>query len=403
VSSLARICFLGFIIFSVPLQADESDQSCAAHVAQWLDPASGEVLKQNKLFNRLGKASVVLLGEAHTSAAHHRWQHYMLAALHSRWPNMVVGFEMMPRAAQAVLDDWSAGRIGEQEMLEGVRWREVWGFDPDLYLPLLHFVRQNRLPSLALNVDRELVSMVGEKGWEAVDKSRREGLSEPAPASQAYRESLARLYAFKLQMAAGNEDVDYEDEAELEKVLASGEFANFVEAQLTWDRAMAEALAEAHRRDPDAIVVGIVGRGHLEHGYGIPHQLADLGIDAVDVLLPLDVEDQCNQLEPDLASAVFIVDDDGDAPSTPRPRLGIVIEDDERGVQVLQVVDDSVAADSGIQQGDIIQNAAGFETRTTAELIEIIGRQAPGTWLPLRLLRGEDVIDLVARFPQSFD
>ena len=402
-SSVARICILVSVFFSAALQAEESARSCAAHVAQWLDPASGEKLKQNKLFQRLGRASIVLLGEAHTSAAHHRWQHYMLAALHSRWPNLMVGFEMLPRASQAVLDDWSAGRIGEKEMLEGVRWREVWGYDADLYLPLLHFARQNRLPSLALNVDRELVSLVGEKGWEAVDESRREGVSDPAPASQAYRESLARLYAFKQQMAAGKADAEYGDEVDLEKVLASEEFGNFVDAQLTWDRAMAEALAEAHRRDPDAIVVGIVGRGHLEYGYGIPHQLAALGIDAVDVLLPLGSGDQCETLPRDLASAVFVVDDAGEELSKPRPRLGVVIENAEEGVQVLQVVDDSVAAASGIRQGDIIQHAAGFDTPTTAELIEIIGRQAPGTWLPLRLLRDDDVIDLVARFPQSFD
>ena len=56
---------------------------------------------------------------------------------------------------------------------------------------------------------------------------------------------------------------------------------------------MAEALAAAHRRDPEALIVGIIGRGHLEYGHGIPHQLADLGIDDVGVLLPVDADDDC--------------------------------------------------------------------------------------------------------------
>ena len=90
-------------------------------------------------------------------------------------------------------------------------------------------------------------------------------VSDPAPASQAYRESLARLYAYKQQLSNGDETGSSEESADIGGILEDEAFGRFVEAQLTWDRAMAEALAEAHRRDPKAIVVGIVGRGHLEY------------------------------------------------------------------------------------------------------------------------------------------
>jgi len=86
-----------------------------------------------------------------------------------------------------------------------------------------------------------------------------------------------------------------------------------------------------------------------------------------------------------------------------RARLGIIIESDEGGVRVMEVVEDSVAAASGIREGDLIQAAAGFNTRTSAELIEVIQRQAPGTWLPLTLLRGKESLELTAKFPQSFE
>ena len=185
--------------------------------------------------------------------------------------------------------------------------------------------------------------------------------------------------------------------------MRSDEFSNFVDAQLTWDRAMAEALAAAHRRDPAALVVGIAGRGHLEYGYGIPHQLDDMGIGEVDVLLPIDSNDSCEPLPAELASAVFVVDAESETSAPARPRLGIMIESGEDGVRVMQVVEDSVAAKSGILEGDVIQSAAGFKTKTNSALIEIIQRQAPGTWLPLTLLRGEKSIELQARFPQSFE
>ena len=131
--------------------------------------------------------------------------------------------------------------------------------------------------------------------------------------------------------------------------------------------------------------------------------LGRLGVDTVDVLLPLNADDECDSLPAGLADAVFVVDADGAAAAPPRPRLGVFIEDGEDGVKVLQVVEDSVAAASGIEEGDLIQSAAGFDTRSSAELIEIIQRQAPGTWLPLRLLRGDEAIDKVARFPRQFE
>ena len=385
-----------------PAQAGETAGSCDHRIAHWLDPANGETLAVEQVFKRLERSRIVLLGESHTSMAHHRWQQYMLSALHSRNTNMVVGLEMMPRSKQTVLDAWSMGKLTEKEFLEQSEWQKVWGYDAGFYLPLLHFARLNRLPTIALNIDRELVSQVGEKGWQALSEEQRMGLSDPAPASDDYRNSLAELYAYKLSMGDGAED-DKSAEPDLDEVLRSEAFSNFVEAQLTWDRAMADALAAAHRRDPTAIVVGIIGRGHLEYGYGIPHQLADMGIGDVDVLLPIDSDDQCDPLPAELATAVFVVDEEIGAAAPPRPLLGVMIEDGDNGVRVMQVVDDSVAAKSGILEGDIIQSAAGFKTVTNSALIDIIQRQAPGTLLPLIILRGDKSIELQARFPQSFE
>ena len=401
----ARYCFsiIGLLLaqFGIAYAAD-AEGSCEHHVAQWLDPASGEVLQVEQVFERLARTRVVLLGEAHTTAAHHRWQQYMLAALHSRNANLIVGFEMLPRRVQAVLDAWTAGKLTEEEFLQQSQWQQVWGYDAGLYLPLLHFVRLNRLPAIALNIDRELVSQVGQQGWQALSEEQRMGLSDPAPASDDYRDSLAQLYAYKQTLT---DTIEGEEVAEpdLDEILRSDGFSNFVDAQLTWDRAMAEVLAAAYRRDPKAIVVGIVGRGHLEYGYGIPHQLAAMGIEDVDVLLPLDSTDSCDPLAAELASAVFVVDAASEASLPPRPRLGILIEGSDAGVRVMQVFEGSVAAQSGIVEGDVIQAAAGFATTTNSSLVEIIQRQAPGTWLPLKVQRGDEFLELLAKFPQSFE
>jgi uncharacterized iron-regulated protein len=388
--------------------ADDGPTQCDLQSAQWLDPSSGREITSERLFEGLADKSVVLLGEVHDNRDHHLWQHYMLAALHARNPDMILGLEMLPRRVQPVLDDWSQGKLDEAALLEQSQWTDLWGYDASLYLPLLHFARLHRIPTIALNVDRQLVSKVGAEGWQSLAAEERMGLSDPAPASAQYRLSLAELYAYKLQIYAhGEEDATTEggaglDDMDLQEIMQSEAFAHFVDAQLTWDRAMAEAIAAAHRRDPDAQIVGIVGRGHIESGYGIPHQLADLGIEAVEVLLPVDVDTDCDAIPVDLADALFVVEPQA-LERQPRPTLGVMIESGVNGVRVMEVVAGSVAEQAGMQAGDVIYRAAGFEVLSTGQLIEVIQRQAPGTWLPLQILRAKAEIELLARFPQSFD
>ena len=52
----------------------------------------------------MARRDVVLLGEHHDEADHHRWQLHTLAALHAQRPRMVIGFEAFPRRVQPVLD-----------------------------------------------------------------------------------------------------------------------------------------------------------------------------------------------------------------------------------------------------------------------------------------------------------
>jgi len=375
-------------------------------VGAWVDPASGLGLGHDDVIASQAERPVVLLGESHHDRRHHRWQLHTIAALQGHRPDMVLGFEMFPRKAQPVLDRWVAGELTTEAFLREVDWAEIWGFDADLYLPLFHFARQHRVPMVALNVDRALVAWVGREGWDAVPAKDREGVSDPAPASEAYRRSLARVYAMKHQHAArttGTQPSPTEPSAEdLAEIFEDPDFRRFVEAQLTWDRAMAEALARARRSGGNPLVVGIVGRGHAEHGWGIPRQLDALGIPDTAVLLPVDRAEDCGVVAPGVADAVFIVEE-MDEPARPRPRLGIRIEATDAGVRVGQVMQGSVAEAAGIRAGDIIVAAAGFPVKKAGDLIEIVDRQAPGTWLPVAIRRHGKPREVIARFPGGGD
>jgi hypothetical protein len=190
-------------------------------------------------------------------------------------------------------------------------------------------------------------------------------------------------------------DVSDED---IDEILEDPGFQRFVEAQLTWDRAMAEALAIARRSGGNPLVVGIVGRGHAEHGWGIPRQLEDLGISDTAVLLPVARAADCTALVPGVADAVFVVEE-ADEPERPRPRLGVRIETTDTGVRVGEVVEGSIAETAGLKAGDIVVAAAGFPVNNVGNLIEVVHRQAPGTWLPLTVRRGGKTLEMIARFP----
>lgn len=240
----------------------------------WCVPGTGAALDEDSALARLAAGRVALLGERHDRAADHEWQASVLAALAARRPGIAVGFEMFPREAQPALDAFAAGDLDEAAFLREARWPEVWGFDPALYAPIFRLCRARRLPMLALNCARPLVRLVGEAGWQALPPETAAWLTPARAATPAYRR-----YLFGVTGGArpGRKATAPEDST----------FDGFVRAQQVWDRAFACSIAEALAERPDALIVALIGRGHLEYGHGTPFQLAELDIANVITALPL--------------------------------------------------------------------------------------------------------------------
>jgi|TARA_R110002094_G_scaffold107606_2_gene105844 uncharacterized iron-regulated protein len=261
--------------------------------ATWLDPNSGELISHPALMKELADNRVVLLGETHDQYDIHRWQLHVTAAIHAYNTNIAVGFEMFPRSKQPVLDEWVANKLTEAEFLEKVDWKTVWGFPPELYMPIFRFCREFGIPMLALNCYRALVTRVGKEGWDAIPEEERDGLTPAKPATAAYRDYLFNLVSGPdgIFRQAGEE--------------ADARRDRFVRAQQTWDRAFACNIAAAQTGDNPPLVIGIIGRGHLEFGHGTPYQLEDLGVDRVSVLLPSNDESGEREQRPGIARACF--------------------------------------------------------------------------------------------------
>ncbi|OYW33390.1 MAG: hypothetical protein B7Z51_01515, partial [Methyloversatilis sp. 12-65-5] len=205
----------------------------------WLEPGQGKT-ESAALMRRMSGQSVVLLGETHDSAAHHDWQLDTLRALHALRPRLVIGLEMLPRSAQPVLDAWVRGELSEAALFERTDWKRAWGMPPELYAGIFRFARDKAVPLRALNIDRKVVREVSRLGLAGVPAASREGVGTPAGAQPPYRNWLRQIWSD--HMPAG-------------KAMPDDAFGRFLDGQLLWDRAMAEALAGAVREQPDALVV----------------------------------------------------------------------------------------------------------------------------------------------------
>lgn len=367
------------LFYAMPVVAQDKCVPAGA----WMIPG-GARSTAPEVLTRAGRAQVVLLGENHDNADHHRWQLQTMAALSGQRARMVIGFEMFPRRVQPVLDRWVAGEFNEEDFLKAVDWNDVWGVDSSLYMPLFQFARLNRIRMVALNVNRELVRAVGAGGLAAVPTQKRENVSDPAPATPAYIDWLHPIYTAH----DGKGGKTLRDDVE---------FRRFVESQLVWDRALAQALAEEVKRDPDVLAIGVMGMGHIVNGHGVPRQLRDLGIARIDSLLPWDADANCKRFTAGVATAVFGIAASKAAPE--RPLLGITVETDAGGVRVSAVRKGSIAEAAGLREGDLLTEVGGKLLKSAGEVRAIVVATAPGTWLPLKARRQNETLELLAKFP----
>lgn len=311
---------------------------------------------RNRLQANALNLHVLLLGEIHTSAADHAWQLETLQTLAQRRSRLIVGLEMVPAPRQPVLDRYSAGQLDDAAFLREVGWADVWGHDPNLYLPILRWARARGVPLLALNAEPQLVRRVRREGLTAVPLVERQGIGSPAPLGAAYRARLERAWrTHGGDPTAAGEGLSPSEAQDLER---------FFDSQRLRDRAMAERIAASHRRDPGQLVVALVGRGHLEDGDGVPRQLRDLGLTRVEAALRPDLPPAC-------------------APAPSGARLGAYLESANGAVWVRRVAPGSSAARGGLRVGDRILTVNDQAVDRAGQVIRRVRLQPDGD--PLRL------------------
>ena len=377
--------------------APKANSSCVK-TGNWMNPKTGAYVPASAIVKKAANHDVVLLGEAHENNDHHIWQLQTIAQIHAINPNMILGFEAFPREAQGTLDKWVNGDLSEKDFLEQSKWNSFWRFNPDLYMPLFNFARINRVPMIALNVNRKFVKNISANGWDGVKKHGLGDVDNPAAASPGYIKMLEDVFKQHEEVKTKNDKPNPGPKKE-------NAFERFVDVQLTWDRAFAQAITKALKMNQPAgkkpVVVNIIGRGHVDYGFGAAHQLRSMGVSDIMALTPWDDFQNCNRLNDGgvaVADAVFGISAKIEMAGPEKPKLGVFIEQGKGGVAVKKVAAKSVAESSGIKSGDLLIEAAGKKLKNPADLINSINAIAPGTWLPLKLVRNDKIIEVVAKF-----
>jgi uncharacterized iron-regulated protein len=251
-----------------------------------LTNGQGATRSIDQLLPQLAQAQVLYLGETHDGlrptgghrAADHLAQLRVIQALHQRNPTLVIGLEMFQRPYQSVLDDYVAQRITEAELRQKTEYDKRWGFDWELYAPILRYAQAEKIPLVALNTPQEVTRKVSRQGLASLNWADRRFIpplsairTEPA----AYRAMLAEIFASMHPSKTAKPDPE--------------RFERFFQAQVLWDETMADRIA---RSAPTAQVIVLAGQGHLIYGYGIPDRVArrQPGIQQTVILLSPDPE-----------------------------------------------------------------------------------------------------------------
>lgn len=206
---------------------------------------------------RVADADIILVGELHTHPAIHLLQSRLLAGLNDSAAQtrrqLTLSMEQFSRADQATLDAYLAGRIGEAAL---IREGHAWPNYQSNYRPLVEFAKTHRLPVIAANAPKPLVSCVGQEGPEWLDKlpaNRRSQLArELTLGSDAYRQK------FMTAMHHGDADSN----------------ARRFAAQTSWDDTMAESMVDYLASHPGRQIMHIAGNFHVEGGLGLASRIA---------------------------------------------------------------------------------------------------------------------------------
>lgn len=303
---------------------------------------------------------IVYVGEYHDQFSHHNVELEVIRGLHRKDPRIAVGMEMFQRPVQPALDDYIAGTIDEREFLKRSEYFKRWGFDYNLYKPVLDFCRAEKVPVVALNIRREITEKVSKSGMDSLSADEKKELPGQMDFSdEDYRKRLKEVF-------------------EAHRSSPEREFDFFYQAQVLWDESMAQSIDEFLRKQPDRRMVVVAGGGHLARGSGIPKRAFRRNGQEYSIIL------NDGEIERGIADYVVFPPSLNGATA---PKILTALKEDGGKLSITGFSKGSPAEKAGLKTRDVILSADGEPVKDMGDLKRVLFYKKSGDTLTVKAVR----------------
>jgi uncharacterized iron-regulated protein len=344
------------------------------------DTRTGEVLTPAELPKRLAGARLVLVGESHTDMDYHRCELRVLQELARAGRPVLVGLEMYPYPEQRSLDGWVDGQLTEEAFLQASRWYENWGYNWLYYRDIFLFAREHKLRMFALNAPRDVVTAVRKKGFKNLTPEEAAHIPADVDTSSPEHRTL-----FKSFFAEGGDA--------LHSGMSDAQWDAMIAAQATWDATMAFHAVKALQEHggQEAVMVVLVGSGHVVYGLGIQRQAARHFQGNIATVVPVNVRDQegheVKTVQASYADFVWGLPAQTD-PLYPSLGLSTNPVEGAKALKVILVSEGTPAEKAGAQVGDVIVSLDGTAVPDKETLNRLVAAKRWGDEAALAVKRG---------------
>lgn len=356
------------------------DRDAAVALDAVTDSESGRLLTPAELPARLSGVRLLLVGEEHTDMDTHAVERRVIEELDRAGRRVSIGLEMFPYTQQAALDDWSAGRLSEDEFLGASRWYKSWGYNWGYYRDVFLYARDHRLRMFAVNAPREVVTAVRQKGFEGLTPEEAAHIPKGIDTKNADHMRLFRASFTDAGFHSG---------------MSEEQWQSMLAAQCTWDATMARHAVAPIADDPDprAIVVVLAGAGHVQYGMGIERQARQWYSGRIASLIPVAIADEKGQavksVRASYADFVWGVPPERE-PAFPDLGVATRAADGQAALDVLHVEEDSPAARAGLKAGDRLLTLDGAALADREALARAMAGRRWGDAVALAIIRDRE-------------
>ncbi|MDA8387138.1 MAG: ChaN family lipoprotein [Nitrospiraceae bacterium] len=315
-------------------------------------------LELDGVINAVSAAPVIFIGERHTYYGDHMAELDVIMALHRMGRRFAIGMEMFQIPVQKSIDDFIAGKISERRFLKETGYFSNWGYNYDLYRPILEYARANAIPVVALNISKEIADKVAHGGLEALSPAEKKQIPLSMDMSDAkYRKELEGIFATHPKGIS---------------------FPYFYQAQILWDETMARSVARYLGEHPGSQMVVLAGAGHIAYGYGIPGRFGRRTGNKYVTLVN-------GSYDRGVADYVLFPEY-REAPEA--PMLGIVARrQSKEGVEIEEVVPGGPAMMAGLRAGDLIVSIDDWKVSSVSDVKIALFDKAPGQKVTVKVRR----------------